>query len=64
MLIPNSKYKMDDQYWYFYIPRSATISELEKKLSRLVDVYVKSILKESFKMTGRCRIWKPDEFDE
>ena len=50
--------------WFFLINKSATISELEKKVSRYVDIYVKSILKESYKMTGKIRIWKPDEFDE
>ena len=63
MLIPSSKYKMGHA-WFFLINKSATISELEKKVSRYVDIYVKSILKESYKMTGKIRIWKPDEFDE
>ena len=52
-----------EKQWFCYIPRSALVSELEKKISRCLDIYLKVVKKAKTKMTGDCRIWKLEEFE-
>ena len=55
--LPNKQtYKMKTFYSCF-IPKSASVAELEKKLLRAVNYYMHSVRQERACLTTKCRLW-------
>jgi len=56
--VPNkTRFKMR-QPWFFFVPKSDSVAELEKKACRLLNYYLYSILKDKTLILHKCRLWR------
>ena len=59
--VPNKKLFKMTEPWYFYIPKSETVADLEKKALRAVMNHLYSVVRERSIIITKCRLWRTTE---